>query len=106
MESPRGQLSDEVREATWQRLEKADVDAAHQKLIWDDGKRLSIDESVKRIQNDYPDLPLELIETHLIAWLEMEFSPESYSQEQLDELDQLVEEWVDANYVSHQAEPE
>jgi hypothetical protein len=25
----------------------------------------------------------------------MEFAPESYSQEQLDELDRLTEEWID-----------
>ena len=105
IESPRGQLSDEVREAAWQKLEKVDVDATHQKLIWEDGKRLSIDESVKRIYVDYPDFPLELIETHLIAWLEMEFAPESYSREQLDELDQLTEEWVNAHYEQRQAAP-
>lgn len=105
MESPRGQLSDEVREATWQKLEKVDVDATHQKLIWEDGKRLSIDESVKRIYDDYPDFPLELIETHLIAWLEMDFVPESYSREQLDELDQLTEEWVDSHYEQRQDAP-
>jgi len=86
MDSPRGQLSDEVREVAWQRLEKVDVDATHRKLIWEDGRRLSIDESVQRILGDYPDFPVELIETHLIAWLEMEFSPKTYSQEQIDEL--------------------
>ena len=105
IESPRGQLSDEVREAAWQKLEKVDVDATHQKLIWEDGKRLSIDESVRRIYDDYPNFPLELIETHLIAWLEMEFAPESYSREQLDELDRLTEKWVNAHYGQPQAAP-
>jgi len=103
MESPRGQLSDEVREAAWQCLEKVDVDATNRKLIWEDGKRLSIDESVQRIRGDYPDFPVELIETHLIAWLEMEFAPKSYSREQLDELDRLTEKWVNAHYGQRQA---
>ena len=79
-DSPRGQLSDEVREAAWQHLEKVDVDATNRKLIWEDGRRLSIDESVQRIHCDYPDFPVELIETHLIAWLEMEFAPKTYSK--------------------------
>ena len=100
---PRGQLSDEVREATWQRLKKVDVDATDRKLIWEDGKRLSIDESVQRIRGDYPDFPVELTETHLIAWLEMEFAPKSYSREQLDELDRLTEKWVNAHYSQRQA---
>jgi hypothetical protein len=103
MDSPRGLLSDEVREDTWQRLEKVDVDAADRKLIWEDGKRLSIDESVQRIRGDYPDFPAELIETHLIAWLEMEFAPKSYSRVQLDELDRLTEKWVNAYYSQRQA---
>ena len=103
MDSPRGLLSDEVREATWHRLEKVDVDATDRKLIWEDGKRLSIDESVQRIRGDYPDFPVELIETHLIAWLEMEFAPKSYSREQLDELDRLTEKWVNDHYSQRQA---
>ena len=102
MDSPRGQLSDEVREATWYSLENVDVDAANRKLIWVDGGRLSIDESVQRVLGDFPDFPVELIETHLIAWLEMEFAPKTYSQEQLDELDRLTEKWVDDHYGQHQ----
>ena len=103
MDSPRGQLSDEVREAAWQRLEKVDVDATHRKLIWEDGRRLSIDESVQRIHGDYPELPVELIETHLIAWLEMEFAPKTYSQVQLDELDRSTEKWVNDHYSQRQS---
>ena len=102
MDSPRGQLSDEVREVAWQRLRKVDVDATHRKLIWDDGKRLSIDASVQRIHCDYPDFPVELIETHLIAWLEMEFAPKTYSRAQLDELDRLTEKWVNDHYSQRQ----
>jgi len=95
MDSSDGELFDEVRELAWQSLQNVDVDASDRKLIWEDGKRLSIDESVQRIHADYPQLPLDLIETQLIGWLEMEFAPESYSQEQLDELDRLTEEWID-----------
>lgn len=95
MDSPEGQLADQVRELVWQSLKNVDVDASHRKLIWDDGKRLSIDESVQRIHEDYPEFPLDLIETKLIGWLEIEFAPESYSQAQLDDLDRLTEEWID-----------
>ena len=95
MSSPRGQLSDEVREVTWQILEEVDVDAADRKLIWDDGKRLSIDESVQRIHREYPEYPVDLIDARLVAWLAMEFAPEAWTQDQMDELDRLTEEWVD-----------
>ena len=102
MDSPRSQLSDEVREAAWQHLEKVDVDAINRRLIWGDGRRLSIDESMQRIHGDYPDFPVELIETHLIAWLEMEFAPGAYSHEQLDELDRLKGQWVNDHYTQRQ----
>ena len=95
MDSSEGELFDEVRELTWQSLKNVEVDASDRTFIWDDGKRLSIDQSVQRIHADYPQLPLDLIETQLIGWLEMEFAPKSYSREQLDELDRLTEEWID-----------
>ncbi len=94
MQSPRGQLSSEVSDAVWDMLERVDVDARNRKIVWDDGQRLSISESVERIVQVYRQFPAGLIETHLIAWLEMEFAPEHYSPEQLDELDVLTARWV------------
>lgn len=95
MDPPAAEGSAEVLDTVWGLLEKADVDARERKIVWDDGKRLSITESVQRIHADYPDLPLELIEEHLIGWLEMGFAPTTYSQEQLDELDVLTEKWIE-----------
>lgn len=94
MGSLEGQLADDVREFTWQSLQNVTVDACDRKLIWDDGKRLSIDQSVRRIHADYPQFPVDMIEDKLIAWLDMVFAPESYSREQLDELDRLTEAWI------------
>ena len=95
MGSAEGELSGVARDAVWMVLEKVEVDAKQRRLIWEDGQRLSITESVQRLHADYPDFPLELIETHLIGWLEMEFAPPTYSQQQLDELDRLTEQWID-----------
>jgi hypothetical protein len=95
MGSAEGELSGEVLDAVWMLLETADVDANQRKIIWEDGKRLSIPESVQRIHADHPDFPPELIEAHVIGWLKMEFAPPDYSEEQLDELDRLTEKWID-----------
>ena len=76
-------------------LETTDVDAKKRKIIWKDGKRLSIPESVQRIRADHPDFPPELIEEHLTGWLEMEFAPPDYSEAQLDELDRLTKKWIE-----------
>ncbi len=94
MDSPRGQLSNEVREEVWCILEQMDIDAKNRKIIWDDGQQLSISESVERIAQEYRQFPADLIESHLVSFLEMEFAPEHYSQEQLDELDVLTEQWI------------
>ena len=82
-------------DVVWMVLKEADVDAKDRKIIWQDRQRLSFAGSVKRIHADYPDFAIDLIEDHLIGWLEMGFAPPSYSQEQLDGLDQLTEMWVE-----------
>ena len=95
MGSAEGELSGEVLDAVWRLLQTAEVDANKRKIIWEDGKRLSIPESVQRIHVDNPDFPPELIEEHLIGWLQMEYAPPDYSEKQLDELDRLTEKWID-----------
>jgi hypothetical protein len=92
--SPLGQLSAEASETVSVVLERADVDANNRQIIWEDGERLSICGSAQRIQAEYPDFPIDLIEEHVIEWLEGEFAPPTYTREQLDELDRLTEAWV------------
>lgn len=95
MDSAEGELSGEVLDAVWTLLETANVNAKKRKIIWEDGKRLSIPESVQRIHANNPDFPPELIEEHLIGWLQMEYAPPDYSEKQLDELDRLTDKWID-----------
>jgi hypothetical protein len=101
MESPDGDLSMEIMDTVSEMLEKADLDAKKQKLIWEDGERLSIDESVQRIHAANPEFPVDRIETHVISWIEMDFAPESYTEQQLDELDRLTESWIDDHERRH-----
>ena len=94
MHSPEGELYSEVSETLWPLLQKLQVDAKQRKLIWPDGKRLDLDESVQNIHTDYPEFPRELIESRLISWLDSEYAPPRYTPEQLDELDRLTERWI------------
>src|SRR3990172_11742534 len=89
MHSLEGDLYSEVRETLWPLLETLHVDARQRKIIWPDGRRLDLDESVQNIHTDYPQVPRELIESLLISWLDSEYAPPSYTPEQLDELDRL-----------------
>jgi hypothetical protein len=70
------------------------VDAKRRKIIWKDGQRLSITQSAQRIHAAHTALPLDLIESKVVSWLDMCFAPETYSEKQLDELDRLTEKWI------------
>lgn len=93
MASPEGQLSIEVADTLWALMENVQLDARRRALIWPRAQRLSLDQSIERIQQHYPHFPRARIESFLISWLE-HYSPETYSQEQLEELDQLTEQWI------------
>jgi hypothetical protein len=94
MDAPEGQQSIQVLDQVFDALEHAGVDPRHRKIVWADGKRLSIEQSVERIHAKHPGVPRYLIETHVLGWLE-NCAPESYSEHQLEELDRLIEPWLD-----------
>lgn len=93
MGSPEGQSSIEVSTVLWELMEDVQLDARQRKIIWPKGKGLSIDQSVERIHKLYPDFPSERIASYLTSWIE-QYAPDSYSEEQLDELDRLTEQWI------------
>jgi hypothetical protein len=94
MDAPEGQQSIQALDQVFDALEHAGVDARHRKIVWADGNRLSIEQSVERIHAKHPGVPRYLIETHVLGWLE-NCAPESCSEHQLEELDRLIEPWLD-----------
>ena len=93
MDAPEGQQSIEALDLVFDALEHAGVDARQRKIVWADGKRLSIEQSAERIHAGHPGVPRDLIETHVLGWLES-CAPASYSERQLEELDRLIEPWL------------
>lgn len=94
MDAPEGQQSIEALDLVFGALEHAGVDARQRKIVWPDGKRLSIEQSAERIHADHPGVACDLIETHVVGWLES-CAPGSCSERQIDELDRLIEPWLD-----------
>ena len=94
MDAPEGQQSIEALDLVFDALEHAGVDARQRKIVWADGKRLSIEQSAERIHAGHPDVACDVIETHVLGWLES-CTPEAYSERQLEELDRLIEPWLD-----------
>ena len=71
------------------------LDPNNRKLIWDDGKALSFDDSLQRVRAGLPQLPIELIRVHLIDWMDMDDLPGNLTEEEIEEMDILVSAWVD-----------
>jgi len=94
MDTPEGQQSIEALDLVFGALDHVDVDARQRKIVWTDGKRLSIEEAAERLHAEHPDMPRDLIETHVFGWLE-NCAPESYTDEQMEEFDQLMEPWLE-----------
>jgi hypothetical protein len=94
MDAPEGQQSIEALDLVFDALGHAGVDAGQRKIVWADGKRLSIEQSAERILAEHPHVSRDLIETHVVGWLES-CAPATYSESQLEELDQLIEPWLD-----------
>ena len=94
MDAPEGQQSIEALDLVFDALAHAGVEARQRKIVWADGKRLSIEQSVARIHAGHPGVACDLIETHVVGWLES-CVPASCSERQLEELDRLIEPWLD-----------
>src|SRR5262249_39980173 len=70
------------------------LDVRQRKFLWPDAKRLDLDQSVRRINQQYPDFPKDKIEEFLIYWIQELYVPEGYSESQMDELERLTEQWA------------
>ena len=92
--SPEGQQFAELSDALCNLMEDVHLDAKQRRFVWPDGTRLDLDQSVARIQTQYPDFRRDWIEEYLIDWIDMDYAPEHYSPAQLDELDRLTAQWI------------
>ncbi len=87
---------DDARDAVLDSIEQVQrLDPGNRKLLWSGGDPLSFDDSVKRICAAYPKLPVVLIRSHLFGWLEQGALPGDLSDDEVDELDSLMEPWID-----------
>ena len=93
LDSEEIQLAFEVQDVLQELLIEAEVNVKAREIIWADGQRLSLRDSIQRLVQACPQYPFEMLERQLIVWLE-HFPPDSYSQAQLDEYEALSERWL------------
>jgi hypothetical protein len=94
MDLPEGESAIEVSDALWELADTLQLDALKRKIVWPNGKGLSIDQSAERIHKLHPNFSTQSILDFLIPWME-QYAPENYSEKQLVGLDRLTEEWID-----------
>src|SRR6201982_3031234 len=95
VDSPEGQLWLALSATLGGPLKHVGLDVRQRKFLWPDAKRLDLDQSVRRINQQYPDFPEDKIEEFLIDWIQTGYVPEGYSESQMDELERLTEQWVE-----------
>jgi len=74
-------------------LEGVDVDVNERKIIWADGKRLTINQSAKIIQ-EQTGIELTFIKYSIIAWLLIEFVPKGLNEKQMGVFEAEVSNWI------------
>lgn len=74
-------------------LERASVDARERKIIWHDGTRLTIEDAARRIHAESGG-NYDIVQSHVVGWLEMDYEPEGLDENQMEEFEQLIESWI------------
>jgi hypothetical protein len=69
------------------------VDAREQRIVWHDGSRLSIEEAARKIHSKSGSA-LDMVQSHVVCWLEMHYEPEGLDENQMEEFEQLIELWI------------
>ena len=94
-------LHTENGEAAWQAFddvatafEEADLDINERKIIWADGKKLTIDQSAKRIQQQSK-VELNVIKRQIVLWLQMEFVPKGMNEKQMEIFEIELSDWIE-----------
>jgi hypothetical protein len=74
-------------------LEKATVDSHGRRILWPDGASLSIEDTARRIHAQFGS-PLDRVQSHVVGWLEVTYEPAGLDEDQMEEFEQLIEEWI------------
>lgn len=74
-------------------LEQASVDAREQKIVWHDGRHLSIEEAARKIHSE-SGVPADIVQFHVVCWLEMHYEPEGLDKDQMEEFEKRIELWI------------
>ena len=94
-DSSEGELWFEMSDALEVLLKDVGLDAKERKFLWPDAGRLDLDQSVRRIGQQYQDFPKDKIKEFLIHWIQALYVPEGYSESQMNKFERLTAQWAE-----------
>jgi hypothetical protein len=94
LESEDGQHSMEAVDYVFEALKGSDLDIAGRRIVWADGQKLTIDQSVEKIYRQ-TGMNIEDIRSHIIGWLELGYEPKDLHEEQLELFESQINTWID-----------
>jgi hypothetical protein len=74
-------------------LKLASVNARQRRIIWPDGARLSIEDTARKIHSE-SGAPLDMVQSHVVGWLEMSYEPEGLDEDQMEQFEREIELWI------------
>ena len=92
--SKEGQHSMEALDYVFEALKEADLDVAERRIVWADGQKLTIDQSVDKIQKQIG-MNIEAIRSHIVGWLQMEYEPKGLDDKQMELFESQIDAWVE-----------
>lgn len=95
MNSDEGAASLEAVESVQDALDKATIDLKRRRIVWPDGKALTIEKTALRIQTEYELEDLDPVLSHVIGWLEMCDPPPELDEDELEDFEAAVADWID-----------
>jgi len=94
-DTPEGQQWIEISDKAEVLLKDVGIDPEERKLIWPDAVRLDLDQSIRRINKQYPCFSADTIKEFLIFWLQAPYVMlDGCSKSKMAKLERLHNRWV------------
>ena len=74
-------------------LDGADLDVESRRIVWPRGKRMTIDQTAKKLLNKI-DADFQVVESHVMCWMEMRFEPKGLDGKQMEAFEVQLNEWI------------
>jgi hypothetical protein len=94
-DTPEGQQWIEISDKLDVLPKDVGIDPKERKLIWPDASRLDLDQSIRRINKQYPCFSEDNIKEFLVFWLQAPYAMfAGYSKSKMAKLERLHDRWV------------